>query len=268
MKLIDRTGQKFGRLTVLKRVQNIGKETGWLCRCECGVEVTAQANNLKSGNTTSCGCRQDEARKERLIDLTGEVFGWLTVTGPAPKRGKQTVWRCRCECGNVKDINAASLRGGQTKSCGCKVAELVSKARRKPNRRSRTYSIWINIKSRCRNPNVPAYPNYGGRGIDICDEWAESFDAFFEAVGEPTSPNHEIDRIDNNAGYRPGNVRWTTRRVNANNKRTTVRVTYNGTTKTISEWSAIYGIPAFNIRTRLKLGWPMEKALTTPVRHR
>ena len=139
-KFIDLTGMKFGRLTVIKRVENRGKIPYWLCQCECGIEKEVSGGNLRSGEVKSCGCLQKEAASEILktkvnvegkiahnfIDLTGQKFGRLTVIS----RGncnytQQGAWICQCDCGNItKDIPGQSLRNGSVTSCGCYRKEL------------------------------------------------------------------------------------------------------------------------------------------------
>ena len=112
-KCIDLTGQKFGRLTVIERVENKGKRVAWLCQCECGNEKVIVGQSLKSGNTMSCGCTNE------VEDLTGQKFGRLTVIERAENKGKKVAWLCQCECGNEKVIRGCSLKNGDTISCGC-----------------------------------------------------------------------------------------------------------------------------------------------------
>lgn len=112
-------GMKFGRLTVMGPAANIGRSTAWHCKCECGKEVVVRTASLVSGLTTSCGCLAAELHRESRADLAGQVFGKLTALEPAGKRGRDTVWRCRCECGNEAIVRTRDLRSGSVKSCGC-----------------------------------------------------------------------------------------------------------------------------------------------------
>ena len=128
---------------------------------------------------------------------------------------------------------------------------------------SKTHSVWGGIKDRCLCPNNKDFNNYGGRGITICDRWKNSFIAFLEDMGE-APPNMSIDRIDNNKGYSKENCRWTTIQVQANNRRTCVMITFKGKTKTIAEWSREFGIERKTLEYRIRVGWEIEKALTTP----
>lgn len=125
----DLTGQRFGRLTVIERrgSDKCGNAL-WLCKCNCENEIVASSNNLKSGHTTSCGCyKREMARNINFTDLTGEVFGRLTVVKEygRDKRG-EVLWLCRCECGNEVVVLGSNLRSSATTSCGCYQKEKVS----------------------------------------------------------------------------------------------------------------------------------------------
>lgn len=121
-KFIDLTGQRFGRLTVLSRAEDYVDPRGrherkWLCRCDCGNEISVNEHHLKDGHTKSCGCR-------KIKDLTGQKFGKLTVICRAEdkfhKNGERIIrWHCKCECGNECDVKSNNLTSGSTRSCGC-----------------------------------------------------------------------------------------------------------------------------------------------------
>lgn len=113
-KLIDLTGQKYGKLTVIERCENIGGRTAWICKCECGNIVKVKSNSLRTGNTKTCG------KCNRYEDLAGKKFGKLTVLKKDNREDKQNAyWICKCDCGNVKSIAAKNLKSGATQSCGC-----------------------------------------------------------------------------------------------------------------------------------------------------
>lgn len=110
-------GKVFGRLTVLKRNQKGNK---WICKCECGNEIEVTTNHLNSGHTNSCGCLLKDKNKERIIDITGQKFGLLTVIGKNPDSPPKNIhWYCKCECGNIVEISGKNLKSGNTQSCGC-----------------------------------------------------------------------------------------------------------------------------------------------------
>lgn len=207
------------------------------------------------------------------VDITGKKFGRLTVLEHAGQsEGRQSMWLCRCDCGQERIVRGRNLRTGHTLSCGCHNREAVSKMLVKRNTthgksRSRTYRSWAKMKERCNNSQCKDYDNYGGRGITVCHRWEESFEQFLADMGECPA-GMSIDRIDNDNGYSPGNCRWASKKAQNNNTRANHFLEYNGQKKTISEWAEITGINAHTIHTRLRDGWSVEKALSTPARVR
>ena len=162
----------------------------------------------------------------KLIDLTGQRFGRLVVVERAgsTQRGQAT-WLCRCDCGNETAVVANSLRRGNTNSCGCIHSELLSSRNYKHGKRhSRLYGVWLGMKERCYNPKHNRYHRYGGRGIAVCDEWRDNFNAFYEwsvANGyDENAPYGEctIDRIDVDSDYCPENCRWVDLLTQRNNR--------------------------------------------------
>jgi hypothetical protein len=156
------------------------------------------------------------------------------------KTGKK-FYLCQCDCGNQKVIVGYSVVEGITKSCGCLQKEInIQRSTSHGCSYTITYSKWAGIRNRCLNPNDKQYPNYGGRGIKICNRWL-NFENFLEDMGE--CPEHlEIDRIDNNGDYEPENCRWTTHLNNVNNKRVTIFIIYNGEEISISNAARKYNI--------------------------
>ena len=122
-KKIDLTGQIFGRLTVIEPAQNKNNKTYWLCKCECGNTKIVSTSSLRSNRCQSCGCLHKEitakTNKERIIDLTGQTFGKLTVIKQVESYRGHSAWLCQCECGNTKIVNSVELKNGDTLSCGC-----------------------------------------------------------------------------------------------------------------------------------------------------
>ena len=128
------------------------------------------------------------------------------------------------------------------------------------------YRAWQTMRLRCTNPKNPAWPNYGGRGITVCDRWLDDPSAFYADMGQKPSPKHELDRIDNDGPYSPENCRWVLRKVNDRNRRSNRHVTHLGLTLTVAEWAERTGISATLLLHRLNVGWDAARALTTPAR--
>jgi hypothetical protein len=160
------------------------------------------------------------------------------------------------------------LRSGAAKGCGCMMG-LCRTGYKHGQYKTLTFKSWSAAKSRCFNPRNPAWPDYGGRGITMCERWRNSFEAFLADVGPRPSRAHSIDRYPNNDGnYEPGNVRWTLSRGQNNNRRNTRYVESNGERRTIADLARQVGILTVTLHNRLvRDGWSVERALTTPVRH-
>ena len=165
------------------------------------------------------------------MDLTGMKYGaWLVIEpGPKTKSGSMT-WKCKCDCGTIKYVPAYALRSGGSKGCHACLwnRQLHPRAHTDGSRRwinnkpTKTYRRWLAMRARCGNPNNKAYKNYGGRGITVCNEWNKSFQAYYDYVSKLEGYGDDgktLDRIDNNKGYEPGNVRWATRSEQEKNKR-------------------------------------------------
>lgn len=196
------------------------------------------------------------------LNLLGQRFGRLLVISEAKNtKNGQTVWICECDCGKQKELKSSALRHDKIKSCGCL---LVWKADGYIKRIH--YPTWWQIKDRCNNPNNIAFKNYGAKGIQMCKEWSDDYGSFHKwMVANNWKPGLQIDRYpDKNGHYSPDNCRLATPKVQQNNKNNNIPITYQGETKNISEWAAQYGLKHGCLFGRLKRGWDVGLALTTP----
>lgn len=196
--------------------------------------------------------------------MIGKRFGRLVVIKECghqvkPSGQKMVVYKCRCDCGNQKVAIGSKLRLGLIKSCGC------LKAEQRVHGACRLAHIWNNMKARCNNPKSTSYKNYGLRGISVCDEWENDYNAFEQwALNNGYSKELTLDRIDPDGNYCPNNCRWVTPKQQANNRRNTIYITHRNETHTITEWSKITGINIGTLYNRYYDGWSEEKILSLP----
>lgn len=199
----------------------------------------------------------------KALDLTGKRFGKLTVLSQAGKDKYGCImWECLCDCGNTTNVVGAKLKIGHVKSCGCLSKDVHVHTHNMPN--TRLYRIWRAIKTRCLNPKFWAYSIYGGRGITVCGEWRESFEAFRDwALANGYRDDLSIDRIDPNGNYCPENCRWITAKEQVNNTRKNCLYEFDGKSHTLAEWSELLGINYRTLHSRIhKLGWSIEDSFS------
>lgn len=284
-------GEKFGKLRVLAAGPDIQKKARCyptsLCQCDCGKRVVVQNRLLLSGMTRSCGCLRKESARERekrnprklQVLEKGRRFGKLIIEGEAQpvyrkdgRRIPRSVVRCLCGNSNLFIVRNDTLLSGLTKSCGCmRVENARAVLKNKPIyeslpygfSKSRLYTIFVGMHKRCENPSHHAYQQYGGRGIEVCKEWA-TFSGFRQwALSHGYEDGLTIDRIDNNGEYSPQNCRWVTMLCNARNKPTVKKIMYDGECLFVSDIAKRIGLSRCGVWQRLKSGWSIEEILTT-----
>lgn len=212
-------------------------------------------------------------------DLIDRMFGRLIAIGYTGAKNKHNakLITCQCSCGNYVDVTPSAIRDGRTQSCGClhsevAVAENIKRSTHGASRGSKLstlYRAWLQIKQRCRNKKHVSYKSYGARGIDIYDDWATSFTAFenyiTSTIGPRPSRTYSLDRINNDDGYVPGNLRWATPAMQNTNKRNTQLFDFNGMSLPLSEWARLANISYSVVRHRVyDYQWPLDEALGTP----
>ena len=202
-------------------------------------------------------------------DLIGCRFGKLVVLKFDKYENRKGMWICQCDCGRQVRVSTNGLRCGNTKSCGCKRKESLHNAFSTHGRSGcRLYKIWAGIIQRTENPNNPSYCYYGERGIKVCKAWQDSFRAFEQwALKNGYQDNLTIERIDNDLGYSPENCKWATVKQQCSNRRSNHLITYEGETRTLTQWAEILKISRSTLSSRIfARKWSIEKAFTTKVK--
>ena len=203
----------------------------------------------------------------KYADLTGQRFNNFTVLkrSDIPEYyGKSISWVCICDCGKTKIMTSGGLHSRKAKTCQCNVNPIYHH-----ESDTRLYRIHIDMIRRCTNPKNKAYKYYGQRGIKVCKKWlgnAGYVNFRNWALSHGYSDELTIDRKNNNGNYSPQNCRWATSKEQRNNQRTNRRITIDGETHTLAEWSEITGVKAITIGTRLRYGWDEKDAVTKPAR--
>lgn len=199
----------------------------------------------------------------KVKDLTGMEFGRLTVLSMSDeKQGKKYKWLCQCSCGNLTIKAGADMKKGNTKSCGCLAKELSPTWAIKHGMSStKEYAAWAAMIDRCNREGNEYFSKYGGRGVEVCEDWLNNFEAFMLDMGKAPTKTHSLERIDNDGNYEPSNCKWGTKQEQSQNRSNTVWIEYNGETKCLAEWARTIGVSSATFRHRvLKFG--IELAMT------
>lgn len=204
--------------------------------------------------------------------LVGCVFSRWTVVARGPNRGTASQWHCKCLCGTERLVLGATLRNGESRSCGCYMREVASTSFRKHGHckkgaRSKEHRMWSGMHQRCNKPVGQWAHLYHGKGITVCARWTgpDGFVNFLADMG-PIPAGHTLDRIDSNGGYSPENCRWATPTIQSRNTSRNRQLTYDGRTQCLAAWAEERGIPRKTLTARLVYGWPLGQALEFQMR--
>jgi len=213
-------------------------------------------------------------RSPQFKDASGMIINNLKVIKfVGMNKRRHAYYEVECHCGNHFICRISHINEGSIKSCGCYISKILHSSKRNIKHglsRSPLYYCWQSMKARCYNPKNPEYHNYGGRGINICDEWLDKENGFMNfynwSINNGFIENNKlsIDRINVDGNYEPSNCRWTYDKVQANNKRTSHYITYDRYKFTIDQWADICNLSRDVIVSRLRRGWAVENILFTP----
>lgn len=200
----------------------------------------------------------------KRIDHTGKRYQMMLVIGLAGRKGDKSYWEYVCDCGTVKSIETSKLF--TQISCGCQKVIKISKTKG-THRMSKTrfYQIWNDMVMRCHNPQRDSYRRYGGRGISVCKRW-RTFDNFYVDMHQTYNNGLTLERRDVNGNYNKDNCEWIEKKLQALNRRNTIRIEIEGVTKSVKDWSVVSQTPENTIYKRLKNGWDHKSAVYSPTR--
>jgi len=198
----------------------------------------------------------------------GAKFGrWTVVEYVEHDKNYKAIYLCVCQCGEIKKVCENNLKSGKSRSCGCLKRECSKKLMTTHDLSGHPiFSIWMGIKKRCTTPTAQNYKYYGGRGISFCKEWIDFMNFYNWAICSGWEEGLSIDRIDNDGNYCPENCRWVTHIEQCNNTRKNLMLTASSKTQTLSQWARELSCSVQTLHSRIRSGWDVEKALTTPIR--
>jgi hypothetical protein len=190
----------------------------------------------------------------KFNDLTNRRFERLTAIEICGRDSHGRMkWLCACSCGKSIEVSSLNLITGNTRSCGCLYADIFREISTTHGlEKHPLYGVWSTMKSRCYNPNCAEYPNYGGRGIRVCERWKSSFVNFLADMGERPSKKYSIDRKNNDGNYDPNNCKWATRKEQGRNQRSNRYLEIHGRRMILSDWAREFGTNAGSLTAMLK----------------
>lgn len=199
----------------------------------------------------------------KKIEIVGKKFQRWTVLSRSRLNlgGDNWLYLCRCDCGVEREVLGYKLRRGNSTSCGCRGLEIWRSTQTTHGlSRHRLYQTWNLMMHRCYDSRDASYKNYGGRGITVCKRWHDVRN-FISDLADTWRNGLTMDRINNNRHYEPTNVRWATKGEQSRNRRSCINLTWNGETKTVSEWARTLGISHQTLRSRIDRGFPMARVM-------
>lgn len=252
---VHKAGDKYGRLTLIKRHIVKANQTEWDCVCDCGKHVIIDPSIAKSGAIHSCGClKKDILRKlKRHVHFVGDKYNKLTFVSPKDiGKNDSAEWLVRCDCGIEKYMLASRVKRGIVVSCGCYRNELAAK-RKTTHGLSKTkeHLAWMNMKARCDVPTHISYKSVGGKGIKVCNRWRDSFECFIADMGE-CPDKHQLFRIDQGKDFSPDNCKWATMGEQMLNNKNSITVILNGNLTNVSIAEQMLGIYRSSINQRVR----------------
>lgn len=191
-------------------------------------------------------------RKGDVINLVGNKYGFWTVISYT---GSKSKWLCECSCGGQRAVYSGHLKDGSSKSCGCLMPRGQNhKSFKHGMSETPEFKTWLQMLTRCHNPNSKSWKHYGARGIAMCDRWKTDFLSFYNDMGPKPSPSHSIDRIDVDRGYEPNNCRWATAKEQARNTSRTAWVVFQGRKISLAEACEVSGVNYCSAQERRAAG--------------
>lgn len=195
-------------------------------------------------------------QRKNTPNLIGQTFGQLTVLAFAKRIGHRWFWTCQCTCGNLTVKRADGLR--PLASCGCYKIFCLQNRPTHHCTGTPEHRIWVGMRSRCNPQKASRYPNYAGRGIQVCKRW-DKFENFLHDMGKRPSPKHTIERVNNNGHYEPSNCVWATYTQQLRNRRNTRVITVKGIAASLAEQCERWGVPYTRAYDQLRRGIPIEE---------